>query len=110
MPPEIARNLALILFFPWFSILAVLFWAWPRRPRHPRRIAFDAACLLLAAVAAAAGMHAGMASADPRYGAMWPQVLATSLAYGLFLGVLTAAWWLRRARLRPSLPRSDNSP
>ena len=110
MSPQIARNLALILFFPWFSILAVLFCAWPRRPRHLRRLAFDAGCVVLATAAAAAGMHAGMASADPRHGAIWPQVLATSLAYGLFLCVLTAAWWLRRAWLCPSLSRSDTPP
>lgn len=110
MHPEIARNLALILFFPWFSILAVLFCAWPRQPRHLRRIGFDAGGVLLATAAAVAGMHAGIGAADPRFGAMWPQVLATSLAYGLFLLVLTAAWCLRRAWLRPSLPRSSTTP
>jgi len=100
MSPQVASWLALILFLPWFSILAALFWLWPRGPRHARRIAFDAASLALALLAAAAGMRWSLADADPRFGPMWPQVLATSVAYGAFLGVLTAAWLLRRARLR----------
>ena len=31
---------------------------------------------------------------------MWPQVLATSLGYGVFLAVITLAWFLRRRWLR----------
>ena len=37
---------------------------------------------------------------DPRYGRMWPQVLAAALGYGVFLGVLTSAFFIRRAWLR----------
>lgn len=110
MHPEIARNLALVLFFPWFSILAALFCAWPRQPRSVVRTTYDVGCVLLATAAAAAGMHASFGSADPRFGAIWPQVLATSVAYGLFLLVLTAAWWLRRTWLPPPRPRSSTTP
>jgi hypothetical protein len=31
---------------------------------------------------------------------MWPQVLATSVGYGVFLLVLAVAWLLRRAWFR----------
>jgi hypothetical protein len=49
-------------------------------------------------------MHWGMYNADPHAGAIWKQVLATSVAYGLFLAVMTAAllarWrWLRARRV-----------
>lgn len=101
MNPEIELNLALILFIPWFSILAVLFWCFPRQPRTAARKAFDSGSLLAATAAAFAGMHWGMHNADPSHGAMWKQVLATSLAYGLFLGVMTIALLLRRHWMRP---------
>jgi hypothetical protein len=31
---------------------------------------------------------------------LWPQILATALGYGVFLGVLTAAFFVRRRWLR----------
>jgi hypothetical protein len=102
MNPAIEFNLALILFAPWFLILGALFWIYPRQPRGGVRIAFDAASLLLAALASALGMYWGMRNADPHAGAIWKQVLATSVAYGLFLLVMSLAliarvkWLLRR--------------
>ena len=35
-------------------------------------------------------------SADKAVDAMWPQVLATAVSYGVFLGVMTAAFFIRR--------------
>jgi len=101
MNPLVEINLALILFVPWFAILAVLFWLFPRQPRTFARKAFDAASLVLATAAAAWGMYWSMDNADPQYGHMWQQVLATSISYGMFLAVMTLAiavrWrWLRR--------------
>ena len=102
MNPAIEFNLALILFAPWFAILAALFWMYPRQPRSGARTAFDTLSLLLATTASALGMVWGMRNADPNAGAIWKQVLATSVAYGLFLLVMTAAlitrarWLLRR--------------
>lgn len=96
MPSQIELNLALILFIPWFSILAVLFWLFPRQPRDWRRTVFDLASLALATAAAVAGTHWGMRHADPQAAAIWKQVLATSVGYGLFLLVLTAAIAARR--------------
>jgi len=103
MNPQVELNLALILFIPWFSILGWLFWAYPRQPRNAARTCFDSAALVLSGLAAFWGMHWGMHNADPHAGAIWKQVLATSVAYGLFLAVLTAAlvarWrWLRAGR------------
>ncbi|RDZ29707.1 hypothetical protein DX914_05505 [Lysobacter silvisoli] len=100
MNPQVELNLALILFVPWFSILSWLYWAYPRQPRPPARSLFDAGALLLATLAAGWGMHWSMYNADPSAGAIWKQVLATSVAYGLFLGLMTAAFLLRLRLLR----------
>ena len=106
MNPLVELNLALILFLPWFTILAVLFWKFPRAPRGWARTLFDSTSLLLAVVAAAVGMYWSMANADPTFGHMWQQVLATSVSYGLFLLVITVAlvvrWRWLRARALPS--------
>lgn len=107
MNPLVELNLALILFLPWFTILAVLFWRFPRAPRGWTRTLFDSASLLLAVAAAAGGMYWSMENADPTFGHMWQQVLATSVAYGLFLLVVAVAlvvrWrWLHARTLPPS--------
>jgi len=93
-------DLALILFAPWFLILAVLYWVYPRQPRHARRRAFDIVALLVAVAAFVATLHWSHAYADRQYGAMWPQILATSAGYGVFLLVLVVAIFVRRAWLK----------
>ena len=40
MNPLVELNLALFLFIPWFVILGVLYWIYPRRPKPGRRL-FD---------------------------------------------------------------------
>ena len=89
--------LALILFLPWFLLLGALFWLFPRQPRNPRRKAFDIATLIIAFVLSFIGMQWGYALglADVGTGAIWKQVLATLVAYGAFLFVLTVAVPLR---------------
>ena len=89
--------LALILFLPWFLLLGALFWLFPRQPRNPRRKAFDIAALVVAFVMSFVGMQWGYALglADVGTGAIWNQVLATLVAYGAFLFVLTVAVLLR---------------
>ncbi len=94
--------LALILFAPWFLILSVLYWLYPRQPRTASRRWFDIVALLLALVAFVASLHWSFDYADRSYGHLWPQILATSVGYGVFLAVLGGAFWLRR-RLLPSL-------
>ena len=99
MNPQVELNLALILFVPWFSILAWLYWAYPKQPRLAARTLFDSGALLLATLLAGWGMHWSMHNADPNAGAIWKQVLATSVAYGLFRVVMTPALRLRLRRL-----------
>ncbi|MFD0738358.1 hypothetical protein ACFQZQ_03540 [Lysobacter koreensis] len=91
MNPQVEFNLALILFLPWFGILAALYWIYPRQPRTTARRAYDAVALAIASALAAWGMHWSMLNADPHAGAIWKQVLASSISYGLFLLVMTIA-------------------
>ena len=93
-------NLALLLFAPWFLILAVLYWVYPRQPRDAGRRVFDVGALAIALVAFVLTLHWAHGYADRHYGAMWPQILATSVGYGVFLLVLVVAIFVRRAWLR----------
>ena len=93
-------DLALVLFLPWFLILSVLFFLFPRAPTGAVRRGFDIAATALALVLGFAAMRWGYAEADPSHGPMWRQVLATLLAYGAFLAVLALAWPLRAALFR----------
>ena len=107
MHTQVELNLAMILFLPWFAILAALFWAYPRTPRHAARRLFDAAALVLATTAALLSTWWSVRNADPGHGAMWRQVLASTLSYGAFLGVLTVAWFGRRRWLRGATPARE---
>lgn len=100
MNPLVQSCLALILFAPWFVILGGLFWVYPRGVKSPLYRLFDLTALSTALTAAAGGMEWGMAHADTHAGAIWKQVLATSIAYGVFLGVLTIALALRHSAPR----------
>lgn len=99
-------DLALILLFPWFAILGALYWLFPRQPRNSARYVFDGVVLILAMLAAFLGMRWAYANADLAVGAMWRQILASLVAYGLFLLVLGVALPLRTRWLRgsPSSP------
>jgi hypothetical protein len=113
MNAQVELNLALILFLPWFLILGVLFWIYPRAPRTLPRWLFDVGSLTLATVAAALGMYWSMYNADPTAGPIWKQVLASTVSYGLFLGVMTAAIFARGRFItgpyRAALARSSES-
>ena len=104
MNPLVELNLGLLLFLPWFLILGVLFWMFPRQPRHALRRLFDAASLVLATVAFVLTLHWTLDFADPTQGRMWGQILATSAGYAVFLAVLTLAvvLRLRQWRRRPN--------
>ena len=97
--------LALVLFAPWFLILSALYWLYPRQPRTAARRRFDAVALLLAYAGCAASLYWSFGHADRSHGALWPQVLATSVGYGVFLGVLAGAMLLRRRWPGISQPR-----
>ncbi|HUD40381.1 MAG TPA: hypothetical protein VMR06_00095 [Dokdonella sp.] len=100
MNPTIEIGLSFILFLPWFAILGALYWLFPRQPRHLKRKLFDLAVLVLSIVLSIAGMRWGYAIANPASGAIWKQVLAMLVAYGVFLAVLTVAVPLRRWSMR----------
>ena len=93
-------TLALVLFAPWFLILAWLYWAFPRQPRNARRRILDVVALASALAAFIATLQWSHAYADRQHGQMWPQILATSAGYGVFLLVLLVAVFVRRAWLR----------
>lgn len=100
MNPLVELNLTLILFLPWFAILSFLYWYFPRKPRHAARIVYDIVAVGLSVAAFIASVHWSHANADPVYGKMWQQILATALGYGVFLGALTVAFAVRAAWLR----------
>jgi len=95
MNPAFQINLALILFLPWYAILAGLYCFYPRQPRTASRNLFDAGSLLLTTLLSIMAMRWGFLTADTSVGVLWKQVLATSVSYGAFLGTLTAACVLR---------------
>lgn len=105
MSPLVEVNLALILFLPWFAILGTLYWLFPRQPRNGTRRLFDVGALLVAMVVFMLGVQWAHASADPSFGRMWKQVLATSVGYGLFLAILGLAYWLRARWLLKAFAR-----
>jgi len=102
MNEGIQLNLALILFLPWYGILAALFWLYPRQPKTATRRLFDAGALFLTLLASIAAMHWGFLTADTSVGVLWKQVLATSVSYGAFLAVITTAFFLRRRLIQRS--------
>jgi hypothetical protein len=93
-------NLAVLLFAPWFAILAVLYWIYPRQPRPQWRRTFDAAALVASLAIFVWTLHWGQAWADRGYGKMWQQIVGTSISYGAFLAVLTLALWLRHRLMK----------
>ena len=109
MNDHVALNLAMILFLPWFAILGVLYWVYPRGTRGAARNLFDAAALLVATFAGVLATWWSMRHADPEAGAIWKQVLASTLSYGAFLGVMTAAFFARRRWILAS-PSPSESP
>lgn len=97
MNPIVALNLSLILLLPWYLVLGIVYWRTRRKPATAAQRGFDLAVLLLALTAAAAGGYWSLAHADPSAGAIWKQVLASLVGYGLFLLVLALAFLARRS-------------
>jgi hypothetical protein len=95
MNASVAANLAFILFLPWYAILAVLWCVYPRAPNGLVRRTFDAVTLVVATLATIASTQWSYFFADTSVDAMWPQVLATAVSYGVFLAVMVAAFFVR---------------
>jgi hypothetical protein len=102
MSASVQQLLALILFLPWFTILVTLFWLHPREPRDGARRLFDLASIAIALLAFVLMVRWAHGHAVPTgtAGNIWRQVLATISGYGVFLGVMVAAWFTRRGWLR----------
>lgn len=96
MNETVQLNLAFILFLPWYAILGVLYWVFPRQPRTLGRWCFDVFALAIATLATVASTQWSYLNADTSVDAIWPQVLATAVSYGVFLGAMTAAYFVRR--------------
>ena len=95
MNPLVELNLTLILFLPWFGILGTLYWLFPRKPRNVARVLYDIVALVASVAVFLWSVHWSMAHADTAHGRLWPQILATALGYGVFLGALGLAFALR---------------
>ncbi|MCX7557460.1 hypothetical protein OS187_11655 [Xanthomonadaceae bacterium JHOS43] len=94
------QYLSVILFFPWFVVVGAWFMLFPRQPGGALRRLFELTALVVAVLLSIRAMLWGIENADPTAGAIWKQVLATLLAYGMFLGVLLLAWPVRNQLLR----------
>jgi len=86
------RYLALILFLPWFAILAFTYWHLPRAmPRPSSRRLFDAGAIGVALLVALAGAVYALDYPWRHTGKIWPQVAAVLFAYGAFLLLVLVA-------------------
>ena len=111
-------GLSFILFLPTFAIVGTIYCAWPRAPRGAARWLADLGVLAFAAAASIVAMRWGFDAGTGSSGHLWRQIVATLLAYGVFLAVLVLAWplrarWLRRRRRLGALqerlqPRSSS--
>lgn len=101
MSPAVETALAFILFLPSFAILGTLYCMFPRQPRHARRMLADVAVLLLSGALSIAAMRWGFAAVAGEGDRIWQQIIATLLAYGVFLVLLTLAIFVRARLLRP---------
>lgn len=99
MSPGVETALAFILFLPSFAILGALYCLFPRRPRHARRTLADLAVVSAAGVLSIGAMRWGHALVEDQ-GRIWQQIVATLLAYGVFLGLLALAVPVRARILR----------
>lgn len=68
----------------------------PRQPRKLARWCFDVLALAIATLATVASTQWSYLNADTSADAIWLKVLATVVSYGVFLGAMTAAYFLRR--------------
>jgi hypothetical protein len=99
MSPTVESALAFILFLPSFAILGALYCMFPRQPRSAWRTLADLAVVLLSGALSIAAMRWGFGMVAGE-GRIWQQIVATLLAYGVFLALLTLAIFVRARLLR----------
>jgi hypothetical protein len=91
--------LALILFAPWFAILAWVYWSYPKSHVVTRaRRRFDVLALLLAVGLSAIAMRWSYYLPFEHAGPIWKQVIATLAGYHAFLLALLVAYLIRRRK------------
>ena len=100
MSPLVEVNLPLLLFLPWFLILATLFWVYTRQPRGFARRLYDLGAILASLAVFVASLYWMHDIADPAHGRMWRQILATAVGYGVFLAAMLLAVVLRMLLFR----------
>ena len=100
MHPVATHFLTVILFLPWFAVLGTLFWVLPRTPRDAARRRFDLIALAACVAAFMLSVDWAMGHASRDHGPLWPQVLAVSVGYGVFLAAMTLAFLVRGRWLR----------
>ena len=91
--------LALVLFAPWFAILAWVYWNYPKsHVVSPARRRLDVGALLLSVALSAAAMHWSYFLPFEHAGPIWKQVIATLTGYHVFLLALFIAYRIRRRK------------
>ena len=99
MSPGVETTLAFILFLPSFAILGALYCLFPRRPRSAWRTLADIVVVLAAGALSVVAMRWGHALVEGE-GRIWQQIVATLVAYAVFLALLGLAVPLRARWLR----------
>ena len=103
MSPSVNFNLAFILFFPTFCVIAGLYCWLPAKPRNGMRWIFDIVVVVIALVLSILSMGWGFHRAEGIGAPIWQQAASTLASYATFLGVLIVGGigrsvWFRRLR------------
>jgi hypothetical protein len=103
MSASVNFNLAFILFFPTFCVIAGLYCWLPTKPRNGQRWVVDILVVVVAFVLSLLAMRWGFHRAEGVGAPIWQQAASTLAAYAMFLGVVVIgavvrAYWLRRFR------------
>ncbi len=102
MSQSVTFNLAFILFFPTFCVIAGLYCWLPAKPRNAKRWIMDIGVVVIAFVLSLLAMGWGFRRAEGVGAPIWQQAAATLAAYAMFLGVLAIGaavrqMWFRRS-------------
>jgi hypothetical protein len=110
MSQTVSFNLAFILFFPTFCVIAALYCWLPTRPRSAARWIMDISVITIALVLSLLAMGWGFHRAAGVGAPIWQQAASTLAAYAMFLAVLAIGLtvrnvWFKRLRFSKA-PRS----
>ena len=88
MSQSVSFNLAFILFFPTFCVIAGLYCWLPTKPRNAKRWIMDIGVVVIAFRAQPPRDGWGFRRAEGVGAPIWQQAASTLAAYAMFLGVL----------------------